>query len=134
MRRQRCQALQRLCPRMIWGEGRTLNLPRHTWFSVDYADEPLGKRAPAIDENGNPLSDFMMIFPRLRQEPAPHIRETIDLVHAVLARYQHAVVFAEFNLKLNLLWVSLRPIAGIRFEIAGAVREKVPLARLVSPI
>ena len=111
-----------------------MNLPRHPWFSVDHADEPLRKRAPAIDEDGNPLSDFMMIFPRLCQEPEPHIRETIDLVHAVLARYQHVVVFAEFNLKLNMLWVSLRPIAGIRFEIAGAVQEKVPLAKLVSHI
>jgi hypothetical protein len=113
---------------------RTLNLPRYTGFSVDDTAEPLGRRAPAIDENGNALSDFMMIFPRLREQPEPRIRNTIDLVHAVLARYHHAVVFAEFNLKLNLLWVCIRPITGIRFEIAGAVQEKVPLARLVSHI
>jgi hypothetical protein len=113
---------------------RTLNLPCHAGFTVDDTAEPLGKRAPAIDENGNALSDFMMIFPRLREQPEPRIRKTIDLVHEVLARYHHAVVFAEFNLKLNLLWVSIRPITGIRFEIARAMQEKVPLARLVSHI
>ena len=111
-----------------------MNLPRHAWFTVDDTAEPLGKRAPVIDDNGNALSDFMMIFPRLREQPERHIRETIDLVHAVLASYHHAVVFAEFNLRLNLLWVSIRPITGIRFEIAAAVQEKVPLARLVSHI
>jgi hypothetical protein len=42
------------------------------------------------------------------------------------------VVFAEFNLKLNLLWVSIRPVHGIRFEIAGAIQQHVPEARLVS--
>jgi hypothetical protein len=94
----------------------------------------LSKRAPSIDENGDALSDFMVIFPGLREKPDPFIRETIDTVHGILARYHHAVVFAEFNLKLNLLWVSIRPIFGIRFEIAGALQEQVPNARLVSHI
>ena len=46
--------------------------------------------------------------------------------------YQDTVVFAEFNLKLNLLWVSIRPVQGIRYEITGAIQERVPEARLVS--
>jgi hypothetical protein len=44
------------------------------------------------------------------------------------------VVFAEFNVRLNLLWVSIRPITGIRFDITGAIQEQVPEARLVSHI
>ena len=43
-------------------------------------------------------------------------------------------MFAEFNLTLNLLWVSIRPIHGIRFEIAGAIQQQVPDAKLVSHI
>jgi hypothetical protein len=43
-------------------------------------------------------------------------------------------VFAEFNVRLNLLWVSTRSIHGIRLEIAGAIQEQVPEAKLVSHI
>ena len=52
----------------------------------------------------------------------------------MLTHFDHAVVFAAFNLKLNLLWVSIRPIQGIRFEIASAIQEHVPEAKLVSHI
>ena len=44
------------------------------------------------------------------------------------------MVFAEFNLKLNLLWVSIRSIQGIRLEIATAIQEQVPEAKLVSHV
>jgi len=111
-----------------------LSVPRSVTFRVETSDEPLSKRAPSVDENGDALSDFMVIFPGLREKPEPLIRKTIDTVHAILASYHHAVVFAEFNLKLNLLWVSIRPISGVRFEIAGALQEQVPYARLVSHI
>jgi hypothetical protein len=40
--------------------------------------------------------------------------------------------FAEFNIKLNLLWVTIRPIPRIRYEIVGAIQEYVPDAKLVS--
>jgi hypothetical protein len=55
-------------------------------------------------------------------------------VHLVLTRFDHVVVFAEFNLKLSLLWVSMKPVNGIRLEIAGAIQELVPEAKLVSHI
>ena len=89
-----------------------MNVPRFVTFRVETSDEPLSKRAPSIDENGDALSDFMVIFPGLRDRPEPHIRKTIDTVHGILASYNHAVVFAEFNLKLNLLWVSIRPFVA----------------------
>jgi hypothetical protein len=53
-------------------------------------------------------------------------------MHLALARYRHAVVFAEFNIKLNLLWVTIRPIPRIRYEIVGAIQDYVPDAKLVS--
>lgn len=98
------------------------------------ASEPLRDRAPSRDEQGNPLSDFMVLFPGLKEKPRALINRTIRDIHLALTRFEHAVVFAEFNTRLNLLWVSIRPIRGIRFEIAGAIQERVPEARLVSHI
>lgn len=96
------------------------------------ASVPLRYRAPLCDERGRPLSDFMVIVPGLKHKPPRLIRKTVSDMQLALARFSHAVVFAEFNIKLNLLWVSIRPIPRIRFEIAGAIQESVPEAKLVS--
>jgi hypothetical protein len=110
-----------------------MNLPRQ---SVEFNDasEPLRKRVPLHDENGRPLGDFMMLIPGLRDRPKHVIDSTLQHVHIALTNFNHAVVFAEFNLKLNLLWVSIRPIHGIRLEIAAAIQQHVPEAKLVSHI
>src|SRR5690606_15117626 len=82
------------------GFGRTpMNLPKLSLFPFMDAAEPLGKRAPAVDENGKALSDFMMIIPGLRDKPQMLIQQTLYDIHAVLACFQHAVVFAELNLR-----------------------------------
>lgn len=96
------------------------------------AAEPLRDRAPSRDEQGRPLSDFMVLVPGLKNKPRALINRTIRDIHLALTHFEHAVVFAEFNIRMNLLWVSIRPIRGIRFEIAGAIQERVPEARLVS--
>ncbi len=111
----------------------SMALMRETLTILD-ASEPLRKRAPTVDENGNLLTDFMVIFPGLRKKPQPHIQRTIGELHRVLARFSSTVVFAEFNLALNLLWVSIRPVHGMRFEITTAIRSSIPAARLVSHI
>lgn len=110
-----------------------MSLPR---LSIEFrdAEEPLRMRAPAHDENGRPLSDFMLLIPGLRDKPRHLVDRTLRDVHIALTQYSHAVVFAEFNLRLNLLWVSIRPIHGIRYEIAGAIQQHVPEAKLVSHI
>ena len=102
--------------------------------TLEKATEPLRKRAPARDENGKPLSDFMILFPGLRDKPRHLIDGAVRSMALVLVKFDHAVVFAEFNIKLNLLWVSIRPIHGIRYEIAGAIQQYIPEARLVSHI
>ena len=98
------------------------------------ASEPLRKRAPVVDENGKALSDFMVVIPGLRKKSQVRIQQTLKEIHCVLDGFGDAVVFAELNLKLNLLWVSIRPVAGIRFEITEALRLSIPNARLVSHI
>jgi hypothetical protein len=96
--------------------------------------EPLRKRAPAFDEHGKALSDFMVLFPGLVKKPQHHIQAAIEHIQKVFSDFGHAVVFAELNLKLNLLWISVRPIPGVRFQIAEALRSAIPEARLVSHI
>ena len=110
-----------------------MNLPK---LSIEFTDasEPLRNRAPSHDEHGRPLSDFMMLIPGLRDKPRHLIDSTLQDVHIALTHFSHAVVFAEFNIKLNLLWVSIRPIQGIRYEIASAIQQQVPEAKLVSHI
>ena len=113
--------------------GEFMTLPRLS-VKFDSSAEPLHKRAPSHDEHGKPLCDFMMLIPGLRDQPKHMIDDAIQDMHIVLTHFSHAVVFAEFNLKLNLLWVSIRSIHGIRLEIASAIQQQVPGAKLVSHI
>ncbi len=96
--------------------------------------EPLRKRAPACDKHGKALSDFMVLFKGLRDKPQMQVQETIENIRLVLARFSDVVAFADLNMKLNLLWVSIKPVADTRHEIAGALRAIYPEARLVSHI
>lgn len=101
--------------------------------TLDYAPAaPLYKRAPREDEHGKPLTDFMMIIPKLRTRPQPFIQETISKIESVLGRYANAVVFADLNLKLNVLWVIVRPEHGICLDIPSAINSEVPEALLVA--
>ncbi len=94
--------------------------------------EPLWKRVPVRDADGTTLSDFMMIIPRLRQRRREEIVAITDRIEAVLRRYGKAVVFADLNLSLNLLWVSVRPVPGICLELPAAIKVRVPEALLVA--
>ncbi|VAW75038.1 hypothetical protein MNBD_GAMMA14-2354 [hydrothermal vent metagenome] len=93
---------------------------------------PLYKRAPREDEHGKPLSDFMMIIPKLRHRPEHMIEETVAKIERVLKRYTHAVVFADLNLKLNVLWVIVRPEAKVSWRLPAAINNAVPEALLVA--
>lgn len=93
---------------------------------------PLYKRAPREDEHGRPLSDFMMIIPKLHNRPAHLIEETVAKIERVLKRYTHAVVFADLNLKLNVLWVIVRPETKVGWRLPAAINNAVPEAVLVA--
>jgi len=94
---------------------------------------PLWQRVPTRDADGALLSDFMMLIPGLRQRPAVDQGRLLARLDDVLRDYAHAVVFADCNLKLNLLWVSVRNLPGICRGLSGALAEVVPEARLVAP-
>lgn len=91
---------------------------------------PLWQIAPTRDSAGVRLTDFMMLIPRLRTRAPLEIERASRDIQAVLALHRD-VVFADLNLKLNLLWVSLRPRPGAISELVAAIRLRVPEAVLV---
>ena len=93
---------------------------------------PLWQRVPSRDVDGVRLSDFMMLIPNLRRQPTAVRQRTIGAIQDVLDAYGKAVVFADLNLRLNLLWVSVRPIPGICLELSCAIKLRVPEALLVA--
>lgn len=94
--------------------------------------EPLYKRLPKVDEQGRLLSDFMVLVPGMRDWPRPKLLDAMAGMQAVLATFQE-VVFADLNLPLNLLWVSVKPEPGIIAKVAAHLIFRIPEAKLVSP-
>ena len=86
---------------------------------------------PKRDEFGRPCSDFMMLAPGLNKRPQHEVQEVLLIIRAVLNDYSQWVVFADFNMKLNLLWVTLRQQHGVMSELAYVLHDKVPLLKLV---
>ena len=92
--------------------------------------QPLYQRVPTRAEDGSPYSDFMVLIPGIRELPEADIAERVSGLQAVLGRYRQ-VVFADLNIRLNLLWVTLIPERGLIHDLMGALSQKVPEARLV---
>jgi hypothetical protein len=96
------------------------------------AAEPLWKRVPTRGDNGAPLSDFMMVIPGLRTKPRHVIQQVVLRIEQVFELYRDAIVYADLNLRLNVLWVTVKPIPGICLELPAALHVRVPEARLVA--
>ncbi len=94
--------------------------------------EPLWKRVPTRGEDGQPLSDFMMLIPGMRHWPGQRQRSALEAIYDVLNQYRNVVVFADMNVRLNVLWVSVRAVPGICMELPIALRARVPQAKLVT--
>jgi len=94
--------------------------------------EPLWKIAPTRDADGKPVSDFLMIIPKLSKKPKHYIQRTLSDIETVLQQFNHTVIFANIDMKLNTLWVSLKPKHGVLLEIVAAVKLRVPEAVIVS--
>lgn len=92
---------------------------------------PLWKLAPTRDETGARLCDFLVLIPRLKSRQPAYVGNAQSHIAGVLKRHEE-VVFANMDLKLNLLWVSHRHRAGLMLEIVGAIRRQLPEAVLVA--
>ncbi len=95
--------------------------------------DSLWKRIPRRDANGARLADFMMLVRGLNRLPEAEQRERVARLSAVLVRHERLVVFADLNLRLNLLWVSHRCVPGACVTIAADLHEAVPSAVLIGP-
>jgi hypothetical protein len=100
--------------------------------SLLHPGEPLWKRAPTRGADGKPLHDFMMLIPGLRQREEAFLRDVVAKIEMILKRYEEYVVLADLNLKMNVLWVTVKPNLGICMEIASMIHHTVPEAKLVA--
>ena len=93
---------------------------------------PLWQRVPTKDEDGRYLGDFMMIIPGLKNKSPEKRKIVLNALNEVLVYYKEIVVFADLNLKMNLLWVSVKPVKGMFTEIPAAIITSIPGAKLIS--
>ena len=101
-------------------------------LSVDLAPaEPLWKLAPTHDQDGGPVSDLLMIIPKLKTRPEQYIKDTLANIEFALKQFSNEVLFANLDMKLNTLWVSFKAVPGVYGDIVSTLQTNVPEAVLV---
>jgi hypothetical protein len=93
--------------------------------------QPLWKLAPTKDKDGGPVSDVLMIIPKLKTRPEHYIKDTLANIEFALKQFSNEVLFANLDMKLNTLWVSFKAVPGIYCEIVSTLKTNVPEAVLV---
>lgn len=93
---------------------------------------PLWQRLPDQSAGGENLNDFMLLIPGLKHWPEVRRERVFGVLRELFDGHGERVVFADLNMKLNLLWVSHRQGKGIALELFGAIRERIPEAVLVA--
>lgn len=91
----------------------------------------LWRHAPARDATGRPVCDLLMLLPGLRGggHTATLVRHHL---HSVLQGFGDRVLFADLNVRLGVLWVSVRGEAGLSAEVIEAIRKQIAGARVVA--
>ena len=101
-------------------------------LSVDVSPaEPLWKLAPTRDDEGGPVSDLLMIIPKLKHKPEDYIRDTMANIDCALKQFGNDILFANLDMKLNTLWVSFKAVPGVYGDIVSSLKISVPEAVLV---
>ncbi len=93
--------------------------------------EPLWKLAPTQDKDGGPVSDLLMIIPKLKTQPESYIKDTLANIEFALKQFNDEILFANLDMKLNTLWVSFKAVPGIYSDIVSTLKNNVPEAKLV---
>lgn len=96
------------------------------------SSEPLWKRVPTRDSEGHVYNDFMMLIPGLRDFDQLKLKVIINEIESVLKGYGSDIILADLNLKLNVLWVTVKPRIGLSTEIAALIHHFIPEAKLVA--
>lgn len=92
---------------------------------------PLHRRAPTRVTAGQPVSDLMLLLPGLRRGLEPVVSRVTAELGAILGTMGDQVLFAELNLKLGLLWVTVPAEPGLCHQVAQTVRAHLPEVRVV---
>jgi hypothetical protein len=92
---------------------------------------PLWRRAPTKDQQGRSVSDFMMLIPRLSKQPELYRRQVLGELQSIFRQFGQQVHFADLNLQLNLLWISVESSPGLIGQLATEIRRRVPQALLI---
>ena len=100
-------------------------------FALHQNSQPLYERAPTLDENGKPYADFMMLIPKLNRAAPLELKQKMAAIQAALLAHPE-IVFADLNMRINVLWVSFRPGRGLIEQIALDVQQGVPEAKLIT--
>jgi len=101
-------------------------------LSIDLTPaEPLWKLVPTRDEDGGPVSDVLMIIPKLKVKSEQHIKDTMANIEFALKQFNNEILFANLDMKLNTLWVSFKAVPGIYVDIVTALKTSVPEAVVV---
>ena len=93
--------------------------------------EPLWRLAPTRGENGESLTDFMMLVPGLAGRSPGARRHVATSVREVCVSYGEKVAFADINYSINVLWVSVAAEPGLAGRVAQSIRQRLPDALLV---
>ena len=93
--------------------------------------EPLWRRAPSRSADGRLLSDFMLRIPQLGSAPALRRERVCTELQAVFRCYGEQICFADLNLRLNLVWISVESRPGLIPELLQEIRRRIPEAVLI---
>jgi hypothetical protein len=105
------------------------SIPRCTPF---VESSPLWSRVPSRDEDGKPYSDFMMLIPGLKKENEAAVEGYLLKIRESLLSFENVVVYVDLNIRLNLLWVSIKPVPGITRHMVEAIQCNIPHARVIA--
>jgi hypothetical protein len=92
---------------------------------------PLWQIVPTRGADGRSLADFMMLIPKLNKRPQHIIDHTLNNLLQALEPCPD-VVFVNFNMKLNVLWVSVNCRHRLILELVTEIQNRVPEAKLVA--
>ena len=87
--------------------------------------------AAILTEAVNPGDMLMLMLHGLKLGLEPVVSRVSAQLAAILTGFGDRVLFAELNLKLGLLWVSVAPEPGLCHEVAQTVRAHLPETRVI---
>lgn len=99
-------------------------------MAYDPADG-LWRVVPKRDGEGRSCADFMMLMPGLKCSDQLRRQQVTILLKKVFDSFGDQILFADVNFRLNVLWVSVVAECGLCAEVASAIQEVIPDARLV---